>query len=137
MSERVLRGAIVNELWVAFAHARDLTNARLRAAGVDPAEYGFLSIVGTLQAGNAHLLFIAAAVAAMLLFERQRHAAGGAILAYAIVSKLFPGVLLFYLLLRRDWRAVGWTAAWSVALVAVMCVMVYLQSTAALDWMVP
>jgi alpha-1,2-mannosyltransferase len=77
------------------------------------------SIVGTLQAGNVHLLFIGAAVAAMLLFERQRHAAGGAILAYAIVSKLFPGVLLFYLLLRRDWRAVGWTAAWSVALVAV------------------
>jgi len=77
------------------------------------------SIVGTLQAGNVHLLFIAAAAAAMLLFERQRHAAGGAILAYAIVSKLFPGVLLFYLLLRRDWRAVGWTAAWSVVLVAV------------------
>lgn len=77
------------------------------------------SIVGTLQAGNVHLLFIAAAVAAMLLFERQRHAAGGAILAYAIVSKLFPGVLLFYLLLRRDWRAVGWTAAWSVVLVAI------------------
>jgi hypothetical protein len=77
------------------------------------------SIVGTLQAGNVHLLFIAAAAAAMLLFERQRHAAGGAILAYGIVSKLFPGVLLFYLLLRRDWRAVGWTAAWSVVLVAV------------------
>ena len=35
------------------------------------------------------------------------------LLAYAIVSKLFPGVLLFYLLLRRDWRAVGWTAAWA------------------------
>ena len=77
------------------------------------------SIVGTLQAGNVHLLFVAAAVAAMLLFERQRHAAGGAILAYAIVSKLFPGVLLFYLLLRRDWRAVGWTAVWAVVLVAI------------------
>ena len=76
------------------------------------------AIVGTLQAGNVQLLFVGAAVAAMLLFERQRHAFGGAILAYAIVSKLFPGVLLFYLLLRRDWRAVGWTAAWSVALAA-------------------
>ena len=76
------------------------------------------AIIGTLQAGNVQLLFIGAAVAAMLLFERQRHAVGGAILVYAIVSKLFPGVLLFYLLLRRDWRAVGWTAAWSVALAA-------------------
>ena len=55
----------------------------------------------------------------MLLFERRRHASGGAILAYAIVSKLFPGVLLLYLVLRRDWRAVSWTAAWSVALAAV------------------
>ena len=65
------------------------------------------------------LLVISAAAAAMLLFERRRHAAGGAILAYTIVSKLFPGVLLLYLVLRRDWRAVGWTAAWSLALAAV------------------
>jgi hypothetical protein len=77
------------------------------------------SIVGTLQAGNVHLLVVAAAAAAMLLFERQRHAVGGAILAYAIVGKLFPGVLLLYLVLRRDWRAVGWTAAWSLILAAI------------------
>jgi alpha-1,2-mannosyltransferase len=77
------------------------------------------TIIGTLQAGNVQLLFIGAAAAAMLLFERRRHAAGGAILAYAIVSKLFPGVLLLYLLLRRDWRAVGWTAAWSLAIAAI------------------
>ena len=77
------------------------------------------TIVGTLQAGNVQLLVISAAATAMLLFERRRHAAGGAILAYAIVSKLFPGVLVLYLLLRRDWRAVGWTAAWGLALAAV------------------
>ena len=52
----------------------------------------------------------------MLLFERRRPAAGGALLAYAIVSKLFPGVLVLYLLLRRDWRALGWTAAIGSAL---------------------
>ena len=50
----------------------------------------------------------------MLLFERRCYAAGGLLLAYVTVSKLFPGVLVFYLLLRRDWRAVRWTTAWSV-----------------------
>ena len=77
------------------------------------------TIVGTLQSGNVQFARHRAAAAAMLLFERRRHAAGGAILAYVIVSKLFPGVLLLYLLLRRDWRAVGWTAAWSMVLAAV------------------
>ena len=69
------------------------------------------TIVGTLQAGNVQLLSSAPRRWRMLLFERRRHAAGGLLLAYAIVSKLFPGVLVLYLLLRRDWRAVGWTAA--------------------------
>jgi hypothetical protein len=73
-------------------------------------------IVGTLQVGNIQLLVIGAALAAMLLFERGRHATGGALLAYATASKLFPGILLLYLLLRRDWRAVGWTAVWAVVL---------------------
>jgi hypothetical protein len=73
-------------------------------------------IMATLQMGNIQLAVIAAAAAAMLLFERRWYAAGGLLLAYATVSKLFPGVLVFYLLLRRDWRAVGWTSAWSVVL---------------------
>jgi hypothetical protein len=77
------------------------------------------ALVGTLQVGNAQLLFISIAVAAVLLFERGRHAAGGALLAYAVVSKLFPGVLVFYLLLRREWSVVAWTTAWGVAILAV------------------
>ena len=64
--------------------------------------------------GNIQLAVIAAAATAMLLFERRSYAGGGLLLAYVTVSKLFPGVLVFYLLLRRDWRAVGWTSAWSV-----------------------
>jgi alpha-1,2-mannosyltransferase len=35
------------------------------------------------------------------------------------VSKLFPGVLLLFLLLRRDWRALGWTAAAGVLITLV------------------
>jgi hypothetical protein len=77
------------------------------------------AMVGTLQAGNVQLLVIAMSAVAMLLFERGRHAAGGVLLAYGVVSKLFPAVLCLYMLLRRDWRALAWTAAWSLAILGV------------------
>jgi alpha-1,2-mannosyltransferase len=80
------------------------------------------AMIITTILGNVQLAIIAASMLAMVLFERGRHAAGGALLAYAIVSKLYPGLLVFYLLLRRDWRAVGWTAAISIAIVAVTMV---------------
>jgi hypothetical protein len=81
-------------------------------------------IIATLQMGNIQLAVIAAAATAMLLFERRWYVTGGLLLAYITVSKLFPGVLVFYLLLRRDWRAVGWTTAWS-ALLAVATLAVF------------
>ena len=77
------------------------------------------AIVITLIIGNVQLAIIAASMIAMVLFERGRHAAGGLVLAYAIVSKLYPGLLILYLLLRRDWRPVAWTAAFAIAFVAV------------------
>ena len=77
------------------------------------------AMIGTLQAGNVQLLFIVGSVVAMWQFERGRPAIGGAILAYAIASKLYPGMLLLYLLIRRDWRALGWTAAAAAALAGI------------------
>jgi DNA-binding MarR family transcriptional regulator len=46
---RIVRGAIVNELAVAARYGWELAAIELRAAGVDPEEYGPLSFVGTLQ----------------------------------------------------------------------------------------
>jgi hypothetical protein len=69
--------------------------------------------------GNAQLVFVVLAVVALLAFERGRHAVGGLLLAYAIVGKLFPGLLLVYLAIRREWRAVGWTAGWAAILTLV------------------
>jgi hypothetical protein len=76
-------------------------------------------IIGTLQAGNVQLLFIVQSAVAMLLFERRRRALGGLLLGYAIASKLYPGVLVLPLLLRRDWRAIGWTAIAGLAITLV------------------
>jgi DNA-binding MarR family transcriptional regulator len=49
MSEPLVRGAIVNELALAARYAIQISNAELRASGVDPAEYGLLSFIGVLQ----------------------------------------------------------------------------------------
>ena len=87
----------------------------LALSGVVLAPY---AIVSTLQIGNAQLAFVALPMMAMVLFDRRQPAVGGALLAYATVSKLYPALLVIYLLLRRDWRGAGWTVAWGLALVA-------------------
>lgn len=80
------------------------------------------AMIITMIMGNIQLAIIAAALIAMVLFERGRHVAGGALLAYTIVSKLYPGLLILYLLLRRDWRPVAWTTAFAVAIVVISIV---------------
>jgi DNA-binding MarR family transcriptional regulator len=49
MSEPLVRGAIVNELGVAWRSALEIANEELRAEGVDPAEYHPLSFIGVMQ----------------------------------------------------------------------------------------
>jgi alpha-1,2-mannosyltransferase len=78
-----------------------------------------LTVFHVFQSGNAQLFFVALAMLAMLAFERGSHAVGGLLLAYAIVGKLFPGLLVVYLAVRRDWRALAWTAAWALGLTLV------------------
>jgi hypothetical protein len=65
------------------------------------------------QFGQFHAMAIALAVGAMIAFEERRHAVGGALLAFAILSKVFPGVLLVALLALRRWREIGWTLAFA------------------------
>jgi DNA-binding MarR family transcriptional regulator len=48
-AEPIVRGAIIQELWVAARYGGELASRELRAAGVDPDEYGPLAFVGTLQ----------------------------------------------------------------------------------------
>jgi len=87
--------------------------AGTRALLLSPLVWLTPATLSTLQKGNVQLMVIAAAVGAMALFERRRRAAGGALLAFVTVSKLYPGLLVVYLLARRQWRAVAWTAGLS------------------------
>jgi hypothetical protein len=72
-----------------------------------------------LQFGQAHLLVVVAAVAALPLFSRGRFAAGGILLGFAIATKIFPGLLLVHLAGRRQWRALAATLAATAAMVAI------------------
>jgi len=78
-----------------------------------PAVLASVPVLGTLAVGNFQLAAYALAVLAMLAVERDRDALAGALLAFAIVAKLFPGLLLVLLVARSRWRAVGWTAAFA------------------------
>ena len=75
--------------------------------------------IGTLQIGNLQAIVFSIAMIAMVLLAQRRYAAGGALLAFATVSKLFPGLLLVYLLVRREWRALAWTCGVIAALVVI------------------
>lgn len=81
-----------------------------------PAALAALPVLYNFQYGQAHLATISLAVLALLAFDARRSARGGLLLAAAILTKLFPAVLLVGLAVRRRWRALGWTAAWGAAL---------------------
>lgn len=88
-----------------FLGPRDGTRALL----LSPLVWLAIPTLNTLQKGNVQALVIAAAMLAMVLLEKRRFAAGGALLAFVTVSKLYPGLLVLYLLVRRQWRAAAWT----------------------------
>ena len=50
----------------------------------------------------------------MLAFETRRIGLGGALLGAAVVTKLYPAVLLLLLVSQRRWRELGMTLIWMV-----------------------
>lgn len=88
-----------------------------RALLLLPLAWLALPMASGLQKGNVHGVVIAASMLAMALFDRRRRAAGGVLLAFATVSKLYPGMLVLYLVTRREWRPVAWTAAFGALFV--------------------
>ena len=75
--------------------------------------------INTLQIGNLQVIVFSLAMIGMVLMAKRRYAAGGALLGYVIVSKLFPAMLLIYLLVQRKWRALAWTCGLIAVLVGI------------------
>jgi hypothetical protein len=112
-----LNGAVI--LLAMLVVARRLgPRAGTRAVLLIPLVWAGLPMASMMQKGNVQAMVVALAMLAMALLERRRIAAGAALLAYAIASKLYPGLLVVHLLVRRQWRAVALTAAFGVALAA-------------------
>jgi len=90
------------------------------------------------QFGQFHLAAVSLAVLAMLAFERGRRAAGGGLLAVAILAKVFPAVLLGYLAGRRRWRELAAVAV-AGALLTALALVVFGTApfTAFLDYQLP
>jgi alpha-1,2-mannosyltransferase len=114
----ILGVAVVALAMVLVARALSPPAAR-RALLLAPLVWASLPTLSALQKGNVQLVIVALAMLAMLLFERRHFAAGGFLLAFATASKLFPGLLLVYLIAQRQWRAVAWTAASGAVLLVV------------------
>jgi alpha-1,2-mannosyltransferase len=92
--------------------------AGTRALLLAPFLWAAPPLINTLQKGNVQTVIVATCVLAFALFRRRLFAAGGLLLAFATLAKLFPGMLVVYLLARRQWRAVAWTAAMAAVLLA-------------------
>lgn len=88
-----------------------------RAVLLMPLAWAGLSTIEALQMGNFQVMTVAVSMAAMVMFSRRRDAAGGALLGFAVASKLFPGMLLLYLAVRRAWRPVVATLLGGVVIV--------------------
>lgn len=90
-----------------------------KAALLSPVIWLSLPLLLTLQHGNFQLVAIAGSMLAMLAFERERHAVGGALLAALVLSKIFPGILVLLLLFQRRWRDLVWTAGFGVVFLVI------------------
>ncbi len=77
-----------------------------RAVLLMPLVWAGMTTIAGLQMGNFQVMTLAISMAGMALFSRRHDAAGGALLGFAVAGKLFPGMLVLYLAVRRAWRPV-------------------------------
>ena len=115
---------VASLIWFVLNHCFTLAAAWLMASGclLSPSEkrwrpllFGSLVLVlalnfplfRTLTAGQLNCVLLLCLAGAFNFFMRQRDLTAGAILGFAAMYKLAPGLYLFHLALRRRWRAFG------------------------------
>lgn len=78
-----------------------------------PLVYLSLPFQISLQLGNFQVLAIVLAMVAMVAMARGHEVLGASVLSFVILAKLFPAVLVLFLLGQRAYRAVLWTLFWA------------------------
>jgi len=96
---------------------------RLRAIGMAPLIWCSMPVLSGLQMSNVQILVVSISVIALASFPRKS-AIGGAFLAMSAVAKIFPGILFIYLVARRKWKEVAWTAGFALFLTVFALVVV-------------
>lgn len=103
-----------------------------------PILFGTIPVLATLQTGNFQIAVVMISILSMVAFDRNRHALGGALLAFAILSKLSPCVLGIVLLGQRRFRSAAWSAGFGVILLALSVLTIGVQPmTAFLTYLLP
>lgn len=98
-------------LWIiGLAIAASNPTAGVRTLLLAPLLWVAPPVIVTLQVGNVHLAVVVLAILGMLALGRGRPALGGALLSFAILAKISPGLLGVVLLCQRRWRDALWTA---------------------------
>jgi hypothetical protein len=81
------------------------------AAYLLPVSLLAVPILSCLQYGQFHLTAVVLSVAGMLCFEKDRRILGASLVGFAVLSKIFPAVLLIWLAVRKRWAELAWTTA--------------------------
>ena len=82
-----------------------------QAALLLPVVCASFPVLYNFQYGQFHFAAVALAVLGWVAAHRKRPALAGVLLSCAILSKLFPAVLLIPLVASRRWRTLAWTGA--------------------------
>jgi len=102
--------ALAAALYLLFGPASGLsTRAGLAAAAV---AISYAPIESHYYFAQCQILILLMIVAMARLMERGRETAAGAMLAMATLIRVFPVLLIGYLIMRRRWRMLAWTALW-------------------------
>ncbi|MCI0443774.1 DUF2029 domain-containing protein [bacterium] len=99
-----------------------------RAQLLIPIVWAGLPTVNTLQKGNVQLVIVSLSTVAMLFISRKKFLSGSILLAITTASKIYPGMLIVYLLVRRQWRAIIYTAIAGITLALIALYAFGLQS---------
>jgi hypothetical protein len=76
----------------------------------------FVPLVNNLFFGQAYLLLTVLLLEGYLAHKQRRFALAGLLWGTAVLFKLFPGVILFWLLLRKEYRTARWLCSFCALL---------------------
>ena len=120
---------VMRPVWLAFIGLGYLALSVVLCLGVGgargrlalwllPAVWVAVPTLQTHQFGQIQMLVFALALAGMFALGTRRTVLGGALLGVAVVTKIYPAVLLLLLGAERRWRDLGVTVIWMVVFAA-------------------